>query len=268
MAIMDRIYKSDFRRSGLSLFLLLFAFASAALGQGVAPVQQGSAYKLSESKRPDFARIVDVIDGDTVKLNSGETVRLIGVDTPETVDPRKPVQAFGKEASDFLKRVATGQTVRLEYDGYNKRDRYQRLLVYLYLSDGTMLNRLIIAEGYGHAYLNYPFKYMEDFRQCETAARQQGKGLWKPAPRPAPLSKMPLGTTALSQLVPLPIVPATSMGFHDAKNSVVLSQSVYLAPTGKKYHRANCPSLKGSKTPTTEQAAIDGGFQACKRCYP
>lgn len=128
----------------------------------------------------DSGTCTRAVDGDTlvVDLNgSREKVRLIGVDTPETVHPSKPVQHFGKEASAFTKRMAAGKRVRLEYDG-QKRDRYGRLLAYVYLQDGTFLNAEIIRQGYGFAYTRFPFKYMDQFRQHEREAREALRGLW------------------------------------------------------------------------------------------
>ena len=121
-----------------------------------------------------------VIDGDTVVLSSIGTVRLIGVDTPETVDPRKPVQFFGKEASAFTTQLLLGKQVRVEYD-QQRTDKYQRTLVYLYLPDGTLANQDIIRQGYGHAYLSFPFRLMSSFRAAEQEARDAGRGLWASA---------------------------------------------------------------------------------------
>lgn len=121
--------------------------------------------------------VVRVIDGDTIKLSNGEKVRLIGVDTPETVHPSKPVEYFGREASKFTKQLCEGKTVRLEYD-WQKTDKYGRTLAYIYLTDGRLVNAEIIKEGYGFAYTKFPFKYLEEFRQYEREAREKGKGLW------------------------------------------------------------------------------------------
>ena len=121
--------------------------------------------------------VMKVVDGDTLKLSDGRTVRLIGVDTPETVHPTKPVQYFGKEASAFTKRLAEGKTVTLEYD-QQKIDKYGRTLAYVYLPDGRMVNAEIIKQGYGFAYVKYPFQRMEEFRTYEREAREAGKGLW------------------------------------------------------------------------------------------
>jgi micrococcal nuclease len=110
-----------------------------------------------------------VIDGDTIVVSingTKETVRLIGVDTPETVDPRSPVEPGGPEASAFTKKMVEGQMVRLEYDK-QRRGKYGRLLAYVYLQDGTMLNTEIIRQGYGRAYLKYPFSMKETFRDIE-----------------------------------------------------------------------------------------------------
>ncbi len=121
-----------------------------------------------------------VVDGDTIVVDIGdklEKVRLIGVDTPETVHPYNPVEYFGKEASAFTKQMVENKRVRLEYD-WQKRDKYGRLLAYIFLEDGTFLNAEIIKQGYGFAYTRYPFKYLEEFRSYQTNARRNNKGLW------------------------------------------------------------------------------------------
>ena len=123
-------------------------------------------------------QVARVIDGDTLLLSNGERVRLIGVDTPELHHPLKPVQYFAREASEFTREMAEGKRARLEYDWQN-RDRYGRLLAYVYLEDGTFLNAEIIRQGYGFAYTKYPFRYREEFRQYEREARENGRGLWK-----------------------------------------------------------------------------------------
>lgn len=128
----------------------------------------------------DFFVCTRVIDGDTIVVeidSKQEKVRLIGVDTPETVHPNKPVEYFGKEASKFTKSMVEGKKVRLEYD-WQRRDKYGRLLAYVYLEDGTFLNAEIIKQGYGFAYTRFPFKYLEDFRQYEREARENNRGLW------------------------------------------------------------------------------------------
>jgi micrococcal nuclease len=118
-----------------------------------------------------------VIDGDTIVLSNGEKVRLIGVDTPKTKHPKKPVEYYGKEATAFTKKMVGGKVVKLKYD-VQRRDKYGRLLAYVYLMNGTFLNAEIIKQGYGHAYTRFPFKYMEQFKQYEKEARENKRGLW------------------------------------------------------------------------------------------
>jgi len=125
----------------------------------------------------NFRLCIRVIDGDTLVLDGNEKVRLIGVDTPETVHPQKPVERYGKEASVFTRALAEGKRVRLEYD-QQRTDKYGRTLAYIYLEDGTFLNAEIIKKGYGFAYTRFPFKHLEQFRQLERRAREEGRGLW------------------------------------------------------------------------------------------
>ena len=130
--------------------------------------------------------VVSVTDGDTIKVNIGgttETIRLIGIDTPETVDPRKPVQCFGQEASKKSKELLTGKKVRLEADPtQGERDKYGRLLRFVFLEDGTNFNKMMIAEGYAHEYTydSNPYKYQVEFKDAEKQAREANKGLWSP----------------------------------------------------------------------------------------
>lgn len=127
-------------------------------------------------------RVVKFDDGDTIAVDMNghdETIRFIGVDTPETHDPRKAVQCFGLAAANFTKQLIGEQPVRLEADplGTN-RDRYNRLLRYIYLPDGRLVNAEIIKQGYGFAYTSFPFMKSDEFLRYQKEAREQNKGLW------------------------------------------------------------------------------------------
>jgi endonuclease YncB( thermonuclease family) len=131
------------------------------------------------------AQVVDVVDGDTIKVSiDGQvyTLRYIGIDTPETVAPGKPVEWMGPEASAANAALVSGQTVYLEKD-VSETDRYGRLLRYVYLADGTQVNAELVRRGYAHA-STYPpdVKYQDLFRQMEREARAAEVGLWGPAP--------------------------------------------------------------------------------------
>lgn len=126
---------------------------------------------------PQWRTIVRVVDGDTLLLDGHERVRLIGVNTPESVDPRRPVERFGKEAAAFTRRLAEGRRARLEFD-QERYDRHGRTLAYVYLEDGTFVNAEIIRRGYGYAFTRYPYRFATDFRAFEREAREQRRGLW------------------------------------------------------------------------------------------
>lgn len=122
-------------------------------------------------------RVTRVLDGDTIVLDNGETVRLIGVDAPETKHPEIPVQRFGEEATEFLRRFAEGFECTLEYEPNNIRDQYGRLLAYLFVG-GRLANAEIIRRGYAYTYTRYPFFRQTDFIALEREARERQYGLW------------------------------------------------------------------------------------------
>src|SRR4051812_19821496 len=131
------------------------------------------------------AAVVRVIDGDTVDVRlDGQVVRLrlIGIDTPEVVDPRRPVECFGREASARAHELLDGQTVRVEADPtQGDMDRYGRLLRYIWLGDGRLFNQEMVAQGYAFEYTyNVPYKYQAAFREAERDAREAQRGLWSP----------------------------------------------------------------------------------------
>lgn len=151
-------------------FIILFWLLLVLLAAHAASVVYGQ----------EFQRVKRVIDGDTIELESGERVRLLGVNTPETKHPTKTVEQFGKEAAAFTKRMLEGKQVRIELDPVaSQKDKYSRTLAYVFLQDGTHLNAEIIRQGYGFATLGRPpLKHQEEFRQLETEARDQRRGLW------------------------------------------------------------------------------------------
>lgn len=132
--------------------------------------------------QPGYYKVTEVSDGDTFSVEmdgSTERVRLIGVDTPETVKPNSPTECYGKIASDFTHHTLSNQTVRLEADPINQnRDRYNRLLRYAYLPDGSLFNATLISRGYGFAYLSFPFSKADEFRQLQSQAHAQNVGVW------------------------------------------------------------------------------------------
>jgi micrococcal nuclease len=132
--------------------------------------------------QPGLWHVAEAIDGDTIEVTLGaqrERVRLLGIDTPETHDPRKPVQCFGQAAANHTKQLLADKNVRLEPDPTNSdRDKYGRLLRYVYLPDGTLVNAALVSGGYAFAYTIFPFERLDEFRALEREAREANRGLW------------------------------------------------------------------------------------------
>lgn len=130
-------------------------------------------------------KVVNVVDGDTIDVEkNGETtrVRLLGINTPESVDPRRTVECFGQEASDYTKEELTNSNVSLETDpSQSLYDKYGRILAYVYESDGQMINRKLIANGYAYEYTyDNPYKYQAEFKSLQSLAKNEKRGLWSP----------------------------------------------------------------------------------------
>lgn len=179
-----------------------------------------------------------VVDGDTLVIRYrgvSTTVRLLGVDTPETVHSNKPVERFGREASAFTKQLLENEEVRLDFD-LERFDRYGRLLAYVYrASDGLFVNEVLLREGYAHAYTRFPFRYLDRFRQLEAEARASRRGLWADGPAEPTLR--------------------------------TLDALVFVTETGRKYHRRNCRLLRSSARaiPLSEAKT---SYEPCAVCKP
>src|SRR5262245_45508744 len=158
--------------------VLLAAFFSQAQDKSKPP-----AIPAKDWKGATAFKVLRTVDGDTIEIEQDGKpvkVRLIGVDTPETVHPSKPVEEYGKEASRFTANLLKGESVYLAFDK-DKTDKYGRTLAYVYRApDGLFVNLEIIRQGYGHAYVKYPFDndLMAVFRHYEKDAREAGRGLW------------------------------------------------------------------------------------------
>lgn len=134
------------------------------------------------------ARVTAVVDGDTIKvsipnphpiqLKGAETIRFLGIDAPETSTSPRPAGYYGEEAKAFLTRLLLGKDILLAFD-WDLRDKYSRLLAYIYLQDGTCVNLMLIEQGYAFAYVHFPFQFMDEFSQAQAAAKKKQIGLWR-----------------------------------------------------------------------------------------
>lgn len=141
--------------------------------------QSSSSGELKDKQKVHVERVVD---GDTFVATSNDgkemKVRLIGVDTPETVKPNTPVQPYGKEASNYSKKHLSGKDVYLEFDK-EKEDRYGRTLAYVWLDKETMFNEELVKKGLAREkYFSPNGKYRNVFEQDEAQAKKEKLNLW------------------------------------------------------------------------------------------
>lgn len=150
-----------------------------ATGEPSAPAPEGC---LAKAPKPPSsvakAVVVRAVDGDTLEFSDGERVRLIGINTPESVDPRRSVEAYGKEAAAYTQQLTAGQEV-FYVPGRTPRDRYGRLLAWVWLPDGTFLNALLVRDGYAQVYTfsDNP-DHADLLLECQREAREASRGLW------------------------------------------------------------------------------------------
>ncbi len=161
------------------------------------------------AQQPLF-KVLKVVDGDTIAVDvrgKKETIRLLGIDTPESVDPRKTVQCFSKEATSKMKSLVENKSVILIDDtSQGDRDKYNRLLRYVYLPNSvrTFVNGEMIKQGYAFSYKQYPTKFLTKFNEFEKYARDHNLGLWGSCPfNSSPTKK----TDAKVYNAPLPSSP-------------------------------------------------------------
>jgi endonuclease YncB( thermonuclease family) len=169
-------------KKNITLLTTVVAALLAGLSQaGVLPQVGSIAYNATQNQ-PGLYAVARFIDGDTIAVDMNgktESVRMIGIDTPETHKPNSPVQCYGPAASAYTKNLIGSSKVRLEADSKNtNRDRYDRLLRYVYLPDGRLVAKELISHGYAFAYTQFPFSKTDDFVSAEASAKQANLGLW------------------------------------------------------------------------------------------
>lgn len=172
----------------ISIIFLVFIFLETLTNQFINknPQQDKSQYtnpdvKGESSNKDIFVKVKKIIDGDTIQIEGGEKVRYIGIDTPETVDPRKSVGCFGKEASNKNKELVEGKIVKLVKD-VSENDKYKRLLRYVWVGD-IFVNDYLVRQGYATAVTFPPdIRYQKQFRNAQQEAKTKNLGLWSLCP--------------------------------------------------------------------------------------
>ncbi|MCX6703459.1 MAG: thermonuclease family protein [Candidatus Zambryskibacteria bacterium] len=163
-----------------SVFLLISEYRG---DPSVFPLDKVKPSTTVVSQKEGFYLVTRVVDGDTIEVTKNgvkEKVRLLGINTPETVDPRKMVECFGKEASAHAKELLAGKQVKIvSDDSQTKYDKYGRLLAYVYTEEGLFVNKHMIEEGYAYEYTyNVPYIFQKEFKEAQKKAETEGRGLW------------------------------------------------------------------------------------------
>lgn len=165
---------------------------------------ENQAESKTESKQEVTYLVTKVIDGDTIAIKGGQVIRYIGIDTPETVHPSKPIECFSAEASNKNKELIEGKRVKLEKD-VSETDKYGRLLRYVWIGD-IFVNDYLVRQGYAYAFTYPPdVKYSDQFIEAQREAKENNRGLWtsckslpepepQPEPEPEPEPEPPVST--------------------------------------------------------------------------
>lgn len=248
------IFKKNLIIAGIFLAL----FIGIAIGVSfkiniIAPLSDNSAAR--KANAVNEVKVIRVIDGDTIELEGGERVRYIGIDAPETVDPRKPVQCFGAEAFNKNKELVESKIARLEKD-ISERDRYGRLPRYVWVGD-IFVNLELVKQGFAYSY-SYPpdIKYQDLFVKAEREARETKRGLWNSCP------------------VFVPIQSAISTAQENSFGGLCVIKGNISAEGAKIYHMPGCGSYEKTKIDTvrgeqwfcSESEALAAGWRKALNC--
>lgn len=203
--------------------------------------------------------VKSVIDGDTIELEDGTKIRYIGIDTPESVHPSKPVECFGKEAATKNEELVGGKRVRLEKD-ISETDRYDRLLRYAYVGD-LFVNDFLVRQGYANA-VSFPpdVRYLEQFRQAEREARESKRGLWSSCPLEQSTSATTPPAVSITQ-------GASSGGVCNIKGNISSSgEKIYHLPGCGSYDKTVISEDKGERYFCSEAEAVAASWRKAKNC--
>ncbi len=209
-----------------------------------------TTFPIENVDEKDLTLITKVIDGDTIEIKGGKRVRYIGIDTPETVDPRKPVQCFGKEASNKNRQLVEGKKVYLEKD-ISETDKYGRLLRYIWI-DNILVNELLVREGYAYS-SSYPpdIKYRKNFDEAQRLAEKENKGLW--------------GICSLAEVITNQSKSQSAPTLCQIKGNISSSgEKIYQVQGQKYYNKTVIDESKGEKWFCTEEEARYSGWRNSK----
>jgi micrococcal nuclease len=182
------------KRRYSTIFTLCLLLAAAFVWLDRSPIRrswQAQPKSNEQAKACDFEKyhektftVVNVVDGDTIDIDvphgkyNHTRIRLWGIDTPETKNPEVGIMYFGPEAADFTTKSALRKQVTVYLDQTRTRDKYDRLLAYIKLLDDGFLNEVLLTEGFAYADLRFKHDFYNKYKQLESTARSQKRGLW------------------------------------------------------------------------------------------
>ena len=262
------IVKKNFRKKNLVMFFSIVVFVFGVAIGSAAPfeveineiVNEVNDFVDEEVVVKDVSidlinyKVLRVIDGDTLEVSidgKTEKIRLIGIDTPETVHPYKPVECFGKEASNKAKELLLNQEVRLEVDStQGDADKYGRLLRYVFRSDGLFFNKWMIENGYAYEYTySSAYKYQDEFRNALTQAKDNKAGLW-----------------ADGVCVPPDVMVEDSDGNCNIKGNISKNGKFYHIPSCSSYNNTVINESKGERWFCSVAEAVGAGWARAGNC--
>ncbi len=242
----------------LTVVLLAVGFYKPQPGQNISPSPKLSQSVISDkivasspqsqTENLQLQKVARVIDGDTIELENGQKVRYIGINTPETVDPRKAAECFGKESSLKNRELVEGKSVRLEKD-VSETDKYSRLLRYVYVDD-ALINDYLVRQGFAYASAFPPdVKYQDQFQNAQREAQQENRGLW---------SSCESGSSGITDQ------NATAENCQIKGNISSTGEKIYHVPGQRYYNQTVVDESKGERWFCSEDDAQQAGWRKSK----
>jgi micrococcal nuclease len=244
----------------LILFIIIFPFKDSSLKNNIVvknDIVESANFNTIEkdiTKNNNYKFFVKrVIDGDTIELDNGEIIRYIGINTPETVRPKYPVECFGREASEKNKELVLGKKVILKKD-ISQRDKYGRLLRYVYVS-GIFVNLKLIEGGYAYATAFPPdVKYSDVFLNAQRDAIENNFGLWGSCKKIKDLSSVKDNSEKNIRICEI------------KGNISKRGEKIYHSKECEYYNKTKITESKGERWFCSEKEALNAGWRKALNC--
>ena len=247
------------------------------LSEGRTPARQPAP---AEAPTGDFQRVSRILRADAIEVEGVGTVRLLGIETPDGKSPKEIYGVHGQRALSFIEKMLLGQSVRLEFDTENGRNKDDagNTVAYVYTRDGTLVNGEMVKQGFAFVRGTEQFRLANDFRGFERDAMQAMRGVWGSSssssaaltvpPSTTTTPSSPVGDDKQRKLSPLaPSAFGANIPALSGVPSSPLEPSVWVSSGDRMYHKSACDFLDKKKRTVPLSQARSDGFTACSRCY-